>query len=257
MHFPCALTSLIAIIRKAGDILSAYYHEPREIAIKADNSPVTSADIAAHLHITKALSTLTPDIPIISEESSEAIHQQAHYFKRFWLIDPLDGTKAFIAHQEDFAVNIALIEDKTPILGLIYAPISKTLYYTGEDGKAYKLIDKQQPQHIQAAYCNMNNPLTIIMNRSLPSDEMQTYLAPLPIERTLTMSSAIKFGIVAEGLAHLYPRFVHTMEWDTAAGHAIVHFAGGTVTCLDGSPLSYAKAQLENPHFIAKGRRFL
>lgn len=257
MKYPCSITSLIAIIEKAGDIIASYYQQPREVALKSDNSPVTSADIAAHLHITKALSTLTPDIPIISEESSEEIHQQAHYFKRFWLIDPLDGTKAFIAKQEDFTVNIALIEDKTPVLGLIYAPITKMLYYTGEDGKAYKMSNKKHASIIHASYCNEKHPVTVITSRSLPNTDMENYLGTLTIDDMITLSSSIKFGMLAEGAAHIYPRFGRTMEWDTAAGHAIVHFAGGSVSCVDGSPLLYSKAELSNPNFIAKGRSYL
>ncbi len=239
---------LIHIARAAGDIIMEYYKQPLDVQHKDDKSPVTAADIAANTYIVAQLTALTPHIPIISEENAEVDNQAALSSKLFWLVDPLDGTKSFIKRTGEFTVNIALIDNEKPIGGVVYVPVTGMCYATGVDGKAYKneheLIQVRTPPQ---------EGLTVIASHSHRSPETEAYISTLKVASLLSASSSLKFCLVAEGKADVYPRFGRTMEWDTAAGHAVLLAAGGHVDKLDGTTLSYGKAGLDNPHFIAKG----
>jgi 3'(2'), 5'-bisphosphate nucleotidase len=242
---------IITIVEQAGDILLGYYGQDVGIDYKSDNSPVTKADIAANAYITQALRTLTPDIPIISEET--AAHAVLN--DRFWLVDPMDGTKSFIKQTGEFTVNIALIDQGKPVFGAVYLPIKKVTYFTGLDHKAYK---KQgtDPAAITPILVRStpNKNLTLVassLHRSAADDD---FINAHDITTFKAMSSSIKFCLLAEGLADIYPRFGTTMEWDTAAGHAVLLAAGGRIIEREsGVDLLYKKPEFRNPHFIAFG----
>ncbi len=217
---------------------------------KDDHSPVTDADIAANSHIINALSVITPQIPIIAEED-ETISATQH--ARFWLVDPLDGTRSFVRGEKEFTVNIGLIENGQPVLGVIYAPPQDLLYYGGRNLGAWREKEKGKPEAI-AVRKPAADGLVVVRSRSHPSKATEEYLKTLIIKEMLPSSSSMKICMVAEGSADIYPRLGRTMEWDTAAGHAILSEAGGRIETVDGTPLTYGKSSYENPHFIAYGK---
>lgn len=218
-------------------------------SIKHDNSPVTEADIAANQHITAELASIAGNIPVIAEE--DAIRSD-NKLKTFFLVDPLDGTRSFIRGEDEFTVNIALISNGKPVMGIVYCPPQDVLYYGMAGDGAYKQSATGTPQKIHARKMNKEN-LTIVRSRSTPSKAAAEYLNTTKPAHTISMSGSAKFCLIAEGTADIYPRFGRTMEWDTAAGDAILQAAGGSVRTLDGKPLSYGKPHFENPFFIASG----
>lgn len=241
------------ISREAGKIIMGYFTGGFSKSTKADSSPVTEADIAANSYIIKKLKTIAPEIPIIAEED-ETLGSNLH--DTFFLVDPLDGTKAFVRGEPEFTVNIGLIVDGKAVFGVIYCPAQDILYYGmaekyGGNG-AYKQISDAPEQKI-----NVRKPppdgLTVVRSRSHPSPETAAYLQSLNVREMSSGSSSVKFCMVAEGAADIYPRFGRTMEWDTAAGDAILQAAGGRVETTDGKILQYGKKGVENPHFIALG----
>lgn len=241
---------IVAITDQAGEILLRHYSaQPSEVSLKADHSPVTAADKESSAFILEALSILTPDIPALSEESAAT----AKITDRFWLIDPMDGTKSFINRTGQFTVNIALIENKQPVFGIVHIPLSHTTYYTDRDGNAFKRFEGETaPIHVRKA--SKKDGLTLVASQlhRTPADE--AFIAANNIKDIKTMSSSIKFCLIAEGKADIYPRYGTTMEWDTAAGHAVLKAAGGHVV-IQGSQkdLLYHKKDFKNPHFIAFG----
>lgn len=227
-----------------------YFNGGFEKSQKADNSPVTEADVAANQLITAALQQLTPHIPIIAEEDEAPLTDIRH--ERFWLVDPLDGTRAFVAGEPEFTVNIALIEQGIPILGVIYSPADKVMYYGDVTEGAFKQKEAAPPKKIHVREKPVEG-LTVVRSKSHPSAKTEAFLNSLTIKELIPGSSSVKFCQVAEGSADIYPRFGRTMEWDTAAGHAILNAAGGYVLTANGAPLTYGKPGYENPHFIAYG----
>ena len=237
------------IARDAGAaIMDIYQSNYFDVQKKADDSPLTKADLAAHNIICEGLRALDIQYPVISEESSDISWAQRKHWCRYWLVDPLDGTKEFIKRNDEFTVNIALIEKGVPILGVVYAPALDTMY-TGERDRGAFLNDKaisvatQEPE-----------TLRVVGSRSHPSQETTDWLDALgkPYEM-LAVGSSLKFCLVAEGKADIYPRLGPTSEWDTAAAHAVLSAAGGDVLTLNGEPLLYnQKADYLNPHFIAR-----
>lgn len=236
------------IARDAGELIMGYFTDGYELSHKGDKSPVTNADIAANRFITDALKRLDGAIPIIAEED-EVLGPSASCF---WLVDPLDGTRAFVAGEPEFSVNIGLIENGLPVLGVLGVPAQQRIYYGAEGMGAYRIIGHGAAEKIQVRE-KPKDGLTVVRSKSHPSTRAEAFLKTLHIKETLPSSSAIKFCQVAEGAADIYPRFGRTMEWDTAAGHAILNAAGGRVTMADGAPLIYGKPHFENPHFIAYG----
>ena len=216
---------------------------------KDDNSPVTDADVQANALITEALKNLAPNIPIIAEED-ELPPAEGHSL--FWLVDPLDGTRAFVRGEAEFTVNIGLIKDGKPVLGVIYAPPQQMLYF-GLVGVGAFSQEGNAPAKKMQVRAQPENGVTIVKSKSHPSPATQAYLETLKVKEVVAGSSSIKFCQVAEGNADIYPRFGRTMEWDTAAGHAILAAAGGRVETADGKPLLYGKPGYENPAFIAFG----
>jgi 3'(2'), 5'-bisphosphate nucleotidase len=245
---------LVAVARKAGAVILDIYNRDFETLSKADRSPVTEADTAAEAVIVEALGRLAPEVPVVAEEQSarDGVPQSAP--DRFFLVDPLDGTKEFIAKNGEFTVNIALIENGRPVLGVVYLPASDACY-AGLDGKAERRIGNGAPEAI-AARAAPESGLTMAISRShAGKGEIERAQERFKIAGTIVAGSSLKFCRIAEGVADLYPRFGNTMEWDTAAGQAVLEAAGGRVETADGAPFRYGKPGFRNPHFIAYGRK--
>lgn len=243
------IPELTALCWQASDAIMSFYDEDYDYDQKSDGSPLTRADIAAHNIIIDKLKELTPEIPIISEESEHKI--DATSLEAFWLVDPLDGTKEFINKNGEFTVNIALIKNKQPILGFVCCPALNTLYVGKVHSGAYKQQRGKEQENIR-----VSNPghdgLVVVGSRSHNDPKaMAQFLKGERIKSFIATGSSLKFCRVAEGGAHLYPRLGRTMEWDTAAGHAVLLAAGGIVNRVDGDALTYGKRGLDNPHFIA------
>ncbi len=240
------LDSVIEIAYEAGEKILEIYNSPTQVSYKDDNSPLTEADIVSHNLIVSKLEKLTPDIPIISEEGEEREIDSAH----FWLVDPLDGTKEFIDRNGEFTINIALVENKLAKLGVIFAPALGQLYAGIAGSHAFKIDGGAEKTPIQVQP-NVNEVIVVGSRRHGDVDQMNKILAQVNCNTIHPTGSSLKFCKIAEGTAHLYPRFGRTMEWDTAAGQAILMAAGGCVTTLTGETLSYGKKGFENPHFMA------
>lgn len=249
------------IAREAGEIIMGFYKKVTDVEYKEDKSPLTQADKEAHNFICRELSKRFPNIPVVSEESEPAnwarINENIESWKTFWLVDPLDGTKEFIKKSGEFTVNIALIENKCPILGAVYGPAIKTMYVGSvADKKAYKKIGDRfsEKQYIATRKNPDKTELRIVASKDHAGPEIGSFIERLPGQHILkSMGSSLKFCLVAEGLADFYPRFLPTMEWDTAAAHAVVQAAGGQVFKSDGQPFLYGKKGLKNHHFVCLG----
>ncbi len=236
--------------RAAGDLIMTYYAGDFAVRDKADASPVTDADEAAERLIIEGLKSLTPDIPIVAEEQSAAGKTPEVGAGPFWLVDPLDGTKEFISRNGEFTVNIALIRDGAPVEGVVFAPALPVLYFT-RDGAAYMAEGDEQPKAIRVA--GGGNGVVAVVSRSHYSAATADFLSRYDVSHERAAGSSLKFGLIASGAATLYPRLGRTMEWDTAAGDAVVRAAGGSVRTLDGETLRYGKPGFENPHFVVRG----
>lgn len=233
----------------AGRLIMPHFHPDVAVQHKSDHSPVTEADVLANEYIVSKLQLLAPHIPIVAEEDAALPHEAEPLF---WLVDPLDGTRAFIKGEPEFTVNIGLIHHGAPVLGVIYAPPQELLYFGSGGRGAYKQMAGKSAQAI-AVRKPAGDGLVVVKSKSHPSAKTQNYLDTLSIKDTRPGSSSIKFCMVAEGSADIYPRFGRTMEWDTAAGHAILNAAGGRVETEAGEILRYGKPGFENPGFIAFG----
>lgn len=239
------LDAIYTIALDAGKSIMTHYHSNITVENKADNSPVTIADLAANDIIINQLQQLTPDIPILSEESPRTDWQQRQYWQSFWLVDPLDGTKEFINKNGEFTVNIALIENGKPILAVVYAPALNKAWLG--DGKTAWLVTKAGKEVIRLLPSTIP---TVVGSRSHPSVGLEAYLQQLGEHKWIAVGSSLKFCLVAEGRAQYYPRLGPTMMWDTAAGQCIAESAGATVNDLDGFPLRYDREPLLNPCFV-------
>lgn len=246
------LNALIDIAREAGKKILEIYQTDFTVENKEDDSPLTSADKISHTTIMDGLLHLYPEIPILSEEGKEIAFETRKSWNRFWLVDPLDGTKEFIKKNDEFTINIALIERGYPILGLIYAPALELLY-VGTEQEAFK-VEKGVREKLGVS-SSPGDVFTIVESRSHPSPELEELAAKLeskyPQVKRIQRGSSLKLCAVADGAADLYPRLGPTMEWDTAAGQAIVEAAGGKVVTLDGTRFGYNKASLVNEYFLA------
>lgn len=241
------IKKIIDLAREAGAIHLYYYkNDNLTYNLKADNSEVSIADIESNELICNYLEKLYPQIPIISEENNNRKSN-----KIFWSIDPLDGTKSYIKGSGDFTVNIALVIESKPVFGLVYAPLSNELYYN-QDSVAYK------ENHGEIRVRNSSEDgITVLIGSSTKTNEsINKILSKYKVKELKKYSSALKFCLIAEGKADLYPRIGDTMEWDTAAGHAILKSAGGNVVDLLGNELLYGRADAKylNPHFLASGK---
>jgi 3'(2'), 5'-bisphosphate nucleotidase len=246
------ITALCGVARLAGQEILSVAETAFTVDAKADDSPVTQADRAADAIIREALTGLFPDIPILSEESGQADYAQRRAWTRFWLVDPLDGTKEFIKKNGEFTVNIALIEHNRPTFGVIQVPTRDELYYGGPAYGAFSRQGTHAPTPIATRKPEPGQPVRVAASRSHPDPNLATFLDTLPAYELITAGSSYKLCLLAKGAIHAYPRFNPTMEWDVAAGHAVVLGAGGSFTAPDGSPFAYNKPNLRNGPFIAK-----
>jgi len=244
-----------------GKAIMEVYATNFEVEIKGDNSPLTVADQNANAVINSFL--VDTGIPIISEENKQTNYEERRNWQRCWIVDPLDGTKEFVKRNGEFTVNIALVDQGTPVLGVIYVPVTKTLYFTSEAADAaFKIalededvsVEKIRTQASKIAPAKQSEPVKVVGSRSHLNEDTRTFISEIEKEKSVEIvskGSSLKFCLVAEGDAHLYPRFAPTMEWDTAAGHAICNAVG--VQVIDQTtqrPLQYNKENLLNPYFL-------
>lgn len=252
------LQKVLGIAEQAGAAIREIYEHPDEVAVitKSDDSPVTAADHAAHAVIVAQLAQLTPDIPVLSEESETLDFAVRSQWSRYWLVDPLDGTKEFIQRSGEFTVNIALIEGHQPVLGVVTVPVKDIAYVGAKNVGAFRIEQGQwQPIHVRAV---AGRKLGVVGSRRHGAERLQPVLEH--IERSgfqidmASMGSSLKFCLIAEGKADCYPRLGPTSEWDTAAAQAILVEAGGRVVDTQFVPLQYnRKESLLNPEFLALG----
>lgn len=269
MHDLRAFVSpLLQLCFEAGELICQHYHAPGDsgLSSKADDSPLTHADLDSHVHLRDGLAALTPDLPLLSEESSPATKAQRHTWSRYWLVDPLDGTKEFVAGTGEFTINIALVDDHRPVLGILYVPLEKLAYIgiPGEFAARFSTGDgltwESQPLVARTLVDDRDSPeahnLTVLASRRHQNRQLDACLAWLearrgPLQRK-NSGSALKFCRLAEGRGDAYPRFSPCCEWDVAAGQALLEAVGGSVLGLDGEPLRYnCRDTLLNPHFLA------
>jgi 3'(2'), 5'-bisphosphate nucleotidase len=250
------IKQLLAIARAAGDaIMSVYVEGALNIQRKEDASPVTEADLAAHRVLASQLRPLLPDCPVVSEEDSAS---QAYRKDKgqFWLIDPLDGTKEFIARNDEFTVNIALIAESRSVLGVVYAPAIDALYWGGPGLGAWRCV-RGKTAEIKVSVSSARDVCRVVASKSHLNETTQSFIDRLGLVSLVQAGSSLKFCRVAEGEADIYPRLAPTCEWDTAAAQAVLEGAGGMVLDLDGKPLQYGKPDVLNPSFIASRDRSL
>jgi 3'(2'), 5'-bisphosphate nucleotidase len=253
------LQSLIYSAQRAGGAIMAVYATDFAVRDKPDSSPVTVADEAAERIILADLAAIAPDVPVVAEESVAA-GKVPVIAERFFLVDPLDGTREFVSRRDEFTVNIALVEAGEPVLGVVFAPARRELYWgdvrAGRAGHIDADPDGTMPSMGEAinARTPPDGSLVAVASRSHRTPETDAFLANYPVTEFRSIGSSLKFCLVATGEADLYPRIGPTMEWDTAAGQAVLMAAGGRVTTLDGAPFRYGKPGFRNGDFVARGR---
>ena len=255
------MTSLINGLKQlaleAGVVIMEIYADESRFGVesKADDSPLTLADKESNRVICDGLQKLTPSIPIISEENKEIDYAERKAYDYAWLVDPVDGTKEFIKRNGEFTVNIALILNGAPVLGVVYVPATKALYWASRKEGAFLSTDGGAPVKLKASSFSMKDKgLKVVCSRSHLNDDTAAFIDKLDQPEKVSKGSSLKFLILAEGGAQVYPRLAPTMEWDTGAAQIILEEAGGKVIDVEtGLPLAYNKKQLRNPHFIAYG----
>lgn len=248
-----SLSRIVAIAQAAGRLILQHYASGSlENRLKPDRSPLTAADMASHEFIVSALQAASP-LPVLSEESAETAYESRSGWPRFWLVDPLDGTREFLQRNGEFTVNIALIDHGVPVMGVVHAPACSLSYFAARGqgaffvegaGKATRLPPRRP----------YGERLSVVVSRSHADAETAAFLATLGDYDCVSVGSSLKFCLLAQGRAQLYPRFGPTMEWDTAAGQCVLEQAGGSVRDLESRPLTYNKPDLRNPPFIARGQ---
>ena len=245
-----------AIAQQAAGKIMEVYAADIAVTAKDDHSPLTAADLASHTLICAQLRELTPDIPILSEEFCGVSFEERSHWQRFWLVDPLDGTREFINRNGQFTVNIALIEDHRPVLGVVQVPAQARCYFAWDGGGAQRRDADGTVAGIHTRHTRADR-MVLAGSRSHSTAEQERFFQALGDNvEILSMGSSLKFCLVAEGQVNLYPRFGPTSEWDTAAAHCVVDQAGGLVTGLDLNPLLYnTRASWLNPHFLVIGDR--
>jgi len=252
-------TPLKQIVIEAGEAILEVYHsdDPISVKTKSDDSPVTKADHAAHIVIDKGLKSLATLYPVISEEDGLPAFEERSQWQRYWLVDPLDGTKEFINKNGEFTVNIALIDGDEAILGMVYVPVTGVLYYGAKGAGAYKEL-RGEALKINVSPVNFNQKLTVVGSRRHGAEALEAMLKNVESKfeslELVSMGSSLKICAIAEGTAHWYPRLALTSEWDTAAAHAVLSAAGGKIMNIDLNTLDYnQKADILNPYFHAVG----
>jgi len=245
------LPQIVALAREAGEAIMAIYRSgDTGTTSKADQSPLTLADLASHRAILAGLKKLTPDLPILSEEAADIPYAERNRWTSYWLVDPLDGTREFIKRNGEFTVNIALIDNCIPVMGVVYAPVLETCYFASRGAGAFILRGNNAAQPIRVMLHKGGQTIKVVASRSHSDARTAALLEKLGPHESISMGSSLKFCLVAEGKAHFYPRLGPTMEWDTAAAHAVVNEAGGIVCDAAGKELRYNKEDLHNPEFF-------
>lgn len=249
---------LISIAQKAGNAIMEIYARDFEIEIKEDKSPLTEADKKSNVVILEGLKNLYPEIPFISEETKQTSFEYRKHWKRFWLIDPIDGTKEFIKKNGEFTVNIALVEEGIPVVGIVHVPAQNKTYYGVKGAGSFKSEDRNQKSEIRnEMHYSAKDKVVVVGSRSHLSPETLQFVEDLKGQgkevEFRSSGSSLKLCLVAEGEADVYPRFGPTMEWDTAAAHAVALYAGKNVINYETKqPLVYNKENLLNPWFIVE-----
>jgi 3'(2'), 5'-bisphosphate nucleotidase len=248
------LEDVVQLARRAGEeILKVYNRSDFTVEEKADRSPLTAADLASHHTILAGLQALTPEIPVLSEESASLPYAERSRWSRYWLVDPLDGTREFINRNGEFTVNIALIEDGKPVLGVVHVPVTNITYRAARGLGAFKQVAAAPPQPVHVRALD-KGPVLVVGSRSHRGSSLEGFLDRLGEHQMVGMGSSLKLCLVAEGLADVYPRLGPTSEWDTAAAQCVVEQAGGFVTTTTMQPLRYnTKDSLLNPFFLVFG----
>jgi 3'(2'), 5'-bisphosphate nucleotidase len=248
------LPKVVSLAEKAGEaVMEVYTRGDFETTYKKeDDSPLTRADLASHRLLVDGLRALTPWWPVLSEESKDVPYAERQAWERYWLVDPLDGTKEFIKRRDEFTVNVAMIERGEPALGVVYAPAMEELYYAARDQGSFKRRGDQSPERIAVSDYRTGG-VTIVVSRSHAGAEVEALVRKIGPSESLSIGSSLKLCLVADGRAQLYPRLGPTMEWDIAAAQCVVEEAGGLVTDLSGRRLHYNKPSLQNPPFIVCG----
>jgi 3'(2'), 5'-bisphosphate nucleotidase len=253
MDLKSLVEPVVALAEDAGQAILEVYSTDFAVQEKEDESPLTQADLASHRRIDAGLKALAPDIPIISEESGLPEFAIRRAWQRYWIVDPLDGTREFVNRNGEFTVNIALIEDHRPVFGVVHVPVQGRTYL-GCAGLGARRRDGDGPWTAICVADKSGQPARIVGSRSHRGASLDEYLENVGDFDLVPMGSSLKFCVVAEGGADLYPRLGPTSEWDTAAAQAVVEQAGGSVVTLDGKPMKYnAKEEILNPHFFVIG----
>ncbi len=247
------LPEIVALARAAGQVVMKVYAGEFDVRAKKDATPVTVADEQSEQLILAGLKKLTPDIPVASEEQMSASGVGKRAPPRFWLVDPLDGTREFASRNGEFSINIGLVADRKPILGAVHGPVSNVTWGAAGAGTAAVWRGGSAPQPIRARRTPPEGAIVLASRSHGDRAALNAFLGEHKVAGLRQSGSALKFGLLAEGEADLYPRFGPTMEWDTAAGHAVLDAAGGRIETLSGGPLLYGKLDLKNPDFIAWG----
>ncbi len=244
---------IVELAIDAGQAILEVYASDFEVQSKQDDSPLTQADMASHHCIVAGLEALTPGMPIISEESGLPDFEERSSWERYWLIDPLDGTKEFVNRNGEFTVNIALIDNHKPVFGVVHVPVQDKTYVGCEGFGAERRDGNGETRRIQVSPAS-TDPVRVVGSRSHRGASLDSYLESLGECDMIPMGSSLKFCVIAEGGADLYPRLGLTSEWDTAAAQAVVEQAGGSVVTLDGKAMKYnAKEDILNPYFFVIG----
>ena len=251
MHYSSILPDVIKIADEASEKVLHIYQSDFKVSYKDDHSPITAADIASHDIIVKGLRNISRDIPILSEEGAEISWEERKKWRRFWLIDPIDGTKDFTQRTGEFTVNIAMIEDGEPVMGVVTAPALKEAFW-GIKGEGAHMRDRTGRVH-RIRVAEPKDTLRVVASKNHLNEETRAFIETLGAHETVQAGSSLKFCRIAEGHADIYPRMGPTSEWDTAAAHAVLLAAGGKVQTPEGQPLVYGKENILNPNFIAAG----
>ncbi|MDX1421350.1 MAG: 3'(2'),5'-bisphosphate nucleotidase CysQ [Rubricoccaceae bacterium] len=256
MDLRTLLPTVRRLAEEAGELILAHHEKPSPVDYKADDSPLTQADQASHEHLVARLEALTPDVPVLSEEHDPGDYAARRSWDRFWLVDPLDGTKEFVKKTGEFTVNIALVDGDEPVLGVVHVPVKGVTYFAARGVGAFKQEGGAAPAPIQARACDPQK-LTVVASRDHAGPEVAAILQAMEAEgvevESASMGSSLKFCLVAEGKADFYPRTVPTFEWDTAAAQCVVEQAGGRLTTRDGARLRYNKEDIRNPSVFTAG----
>jgi 3'(2'), 5'-bisphosphate nucleotidase len=251
MYYSFVLSDVLDIADTASEKVLEIYRTDFNVDYKADESPITSADLASHQVIVEGLRDLTPDIPVLSEEGAEIPWEERRQWTRFWLIDPIDGTKDFTQRTGEFTVNIALIENGEPILGVVTAPALKEAYWGLKGEGAYKRDSAGEIHKITVA--GPEDSVRVVASKNHLNEDTKAFIEKFESHELVQAGSSRKFCRIAEGHADIYPRLGPACEWDTGAAHAVLNAAGDKVKTLEGEPLIYGKEDVLNPFFVAPG----